>query len=119
MYKNIGGKIKILAVVLCIIEAIAAICIAVPLLDRKYTFDAGMLILLAGPVIAWLSSCFIYGFGELIEKTSVIAMNTSRCGFSRNEYCSESEKTVKCCYCGQEQRADSRFCENCGKQIGM
>ena len=30
---------------------------------------------IAGPIAAYISSCFLYGFGELIEKVQIIANN--------------------------------------------
>ena len=50
MYHNIGGKIKVLARIVCAIGTI----------------------LLAGSVATYVTSLFIYGFGELIESTSKI-----------------------------------------------
>lgn len=74
MYDNIGGKIKGLAKVIFIIEA--AICVIAGLVLASED-EAGILLLLLGPAVAWISSWLLYGFGELIEKTSVIAYNTS------------------------------------------
>ena len=36
----------------------------------------GLVLIVAGPIGSWISSFFVYGFGELIEKTSEIAENT-------------------------------------------
>lgn len=75
-YHNIGGKIKVLARIVCAIGIIAALLTAVGLWINNSSFHptmaAGLTILLAGSVATYLTSLFIYGFGELIESTSKI-----------------------------------------------
>ncbi|MBE6944328.1 MAG: hypothetical protein E7453_08805 [Ruminococcaceae bacterium] len=74
MYSNIGGKIKGLAKAICIIEAaLSAIggVLLVALDDDLIMY--GMALAIIGPVIAWLSSWAMYGFGELIERVSEIS----------------------------------------------
>ena len=73
MFENIGRKIKSLAVIdfvlgsiLCIIAGLALIIQS----DRyNPTATAGFIVLIAGPLVFWISSFCLYGFGELIEKT--------------------------------------------------
>ena len=76
MYHNIGGKIKVLARIVCAIGIIAALLTAVGLWINNSSFHptmaAGLTILLAGSVATYVTSLFIYGFGELIESTSKI-----------------------------------------------
>ena len=36
----------------------------------------GLLTILLGPIVAWVSSWTLYGFGELVDKTCEIAENT-------------------------------------------
>lgn len=79
MYKNIGKKIKGLAKVLFIVEAIVVVLTGVIIISlaRDYTiFLVGMLVLIIGPIVAWISSWLLYGFGELIDKTCDIERNT-------------------------------------------
>lgn len=73
MYDNIGGKIKGLAkwvsIIVSIIMAISGIvCMG---LGEDF-IPVGILLLILGPVICWISSWMLYGFGELIEKASNI-----------------------------------------------
>ena len=77
MYDNIGKKIKGLAKVLFIIEAIAAAIAGVALMvgDGRL-FPIGLLVLLVGPLLAWVSSWLLYGFGELIDKVCDIERST-------------------------------------------
>ena len=81
MYDNIGKKIKGLATVIFILEALAALIsgIAFMAIDDDMIW-LGVLIIIIGPVFAWISSWLLYGFGELIDKTADIARNTSGVG---------------------------------------
>ena len=72
MFDNIGGKIKTLAVVLCIIGIIASVIGAFVIWgmhDSRYnpTIVLGFIVLVAGCLGSWLGSFFTYGFGQLIE----------------------------------------------------
>ena len=81
MYENIGGKIKGLASVLFVVGLIGAIFAgALLLIDEQVAL--GLLTIIGGPIICWVSSWFLYGFGELIDKASEIARNTSYLKYS-------------------------------------
>ena len=68
MYDNIGGKIKGLAKVSFIVAAIAEVITGIALMAADEDLILyGLLVLIAGPIIAWVSSWFLYGFGQLIE----------------------------------------------------
>lgn len=77
MYDNIGSKIKGLAKATFIIETIAAVITGIALMayDEDIT-PLALLVMVVGPIVAWVSSCLIYGFGELIDKASDIERNT-------------------------------------------
>ena len=68
LYENIGGKIKKLAAWTFIIEAIGAIITGIAL-----AIDQGvggyLVISFVGPIVAFVGSWLLYGFGELIEAT--------------------------------------------------
>ena len=92
MFTNIGKKIKVLAKVLCWIGIIGGIISGISLIAVGASgagFSAGyygsssfvgggaliavgvvMLILL--PLLAWVSSFVLYGFGEMVDSTSDI-----------------------------------------------
>lgn len=76
MYNNIGKKIKGLAVVIFIINALAGIISGCSLISSSSTRTMGWLLIVGGPVIGWIMSWFLYGFGELIDKISDIERNT-------------------------------------------
>ena len=77
MYDNIGEKIKGLAKAAFIVEAIMAAIVGIALLaSDEDLILTGLLVLLVGPIVAWVSSWLLYGFGELIDRVSEIAKNT-------------------------------------------
>lgn len=82
MYNNIGGKIKDLTKIIAIIEAGIAISIGLMMMFADDdTFVFGIIIIVVGCITAWISSWFLYGFGEIVENTSIIARNTGAiCG---------------------------------------
>lgn len=79
MHKEIGKKIKKMAIVIFVLEAILFFIGAIILMAiNNDLFLVGILMMIIGPLLAWVSSFILYGFGELIDKTSEIANNTSR-----------------------------------------
>ena len=75
MYENIGKKIKLLAQAIFISESIAAVITGIVLwIDIEEGWCA--MVLFGGPVVAWISSWLLYGFGELIDKVCDIERNT-------------------------------------------
>ena len=82
MYENIGKKIKGLAKACCIVETIAAILAGVIMIatgietDMFYYIVGGAMIAILGPLVAWVSSWLLYGYGELIDKACEIEANT-------------------------------------------
>ena len=142
MYDNIGEKIKGLAKVMFIVEAIAAVIGGLVLLVGKL-LAIGLLTLFLGPVVAWVSSWLLYGFGELIDNVCRIAANTRTL---KNESTSfntannavnkmESSKEIstkpffksvstnqtstqrQCPHCGET--ITSKICAMCGKENNL
>lgn len=74
MYDNIGKKIKALAKASFIVEAIATVIVGLVLLTESEE-PIFLLVLFFGPVVAWVSSWLLYGFGELIDKVCDIERN--------------------------------------------
>ena len=81
MFDNIGGKIKNLAVAICVFGMIASLVFAIVLWShhdeyeyatRTYsnTIGVGIAVLVGGAIGSWVGSFFMYGFGELIEETT-------------------------------------------------
>ena len=78
LYANIGRKIKNLAVASFIVEAVGAIVTGLIFLVDSGLEDGwwAIFIILFGPIVAFVGSWMLYGFGEIIEKISDIERNT-------------------------------------------
>ncbi len=122
MFDNIGGKIKVLAQVICCIGIIASVILALIMFitaSDTYGSEAdtctflGFLFLIGGTLGSWISSFFIYGFGELIEKASEIAQNTKPTKTEtsqQNYFVANNNNKV-------ETTSHKWRCESCGKMI--
>ena len=73
LYENIGKKFKLLAMVSCVIESFAAVIAGIAITPST---PIGLLFIFFGPVVAWVLSWMLYGFGELIDRACEIADNT-------------------------------------------
>lgn len=79
MFANIGKKIKTLAKALCAFLAIASVIGGFYII---FTFGGmlgtlnsillGVLIILVGSLLGWLSSLMLYAFGELVDNSEII-----------------------------------------------
>lgn len=76
MFDNVGGKIKGVAMATFILELAAFVILGLLILAQENLY--GLLFLLLGPVIAWLSVLLLYGFGQLIENSDIIAEEYKR-----------------------------------------
>ncbi len=92
MFNNIGGKIKGLATAMTIIGFVifGIIGLMSILGSLAYGDEAafvgmigGVLTIVIGCFISWIGSFLMYGFGELIENSEIIAINTMDDGKSK------------------------------------
>lgn len=98
-YENIGNKIKGLAQMAFVVEAIAAVITGIALMASDEDLILyGLLVLIAGPIIAWVSSWLLYGFGQLIENSDIIA----------EEYNRKNEKHEKVVEKNKERKQEQR-----------
>lgn len=74
MFDNIGGKIKGLAMMFCWIGILSCIFvgIAIILIDENLV-PVGLIVALAGSFFSWTGSFLLYGFGQLVENSDIIA----------------------------------------------
>ena len=88
-YDNIGRKIKKMAKVFAIIEAVLFAIGGLWLMylglfdygieDGGFAmFLAGAMVIVGGAFIAWVSTWMVYGFGEIIDKLTAIENNTKK-----------------------------------------
>lgn len=73
LFGNIGNTVKAVTKVFFWIEVVLCVFVGFVLISensyRNPTAGPGFVFLLAGPLVAWLGSLFLYGFGELIEQS--------------------------------------------------
>mgnify|MGYP007120306613 CR=1 FL=1 len=81
MFNNIGKKIKTLATVITILGISVSVIFGVAVIAGYMSYfrgfstgvASGLIVMVVGSLASWISSFLLYGFGELIEKTSEIA----------------------------------------------
>ena len=66
LYSNIGAKIKNWAKWICVVETISAIIGGISLMVEE-EFLYGLLCLIVGPIVAFVSTWLLYAFGEITE----------------------------------------------------
>ena len=77
MYENISGKIKKLSKAIAVIGIIIAVIAGFWYIADYDEILQGVFIIVLGGLAAWISSLLIYGFGELIEKVSLIEQHNA------------------------------------------
>lgn len=86
MFENVGSKIKVLAKFFCWVGIIFSLILGIVAMCTSDGYAGlvflGLFLIIIGSLGAWLGSLFTYGFGELIEKTTKIAENTTNLNFS-------------------------------------
>ena len=71
LFSDVGAKIKSVAEILFIVLFLASIATGAVLMIVSIDFWwAGLLTIVLGPVLAWLTVLLLYGLGELIESTN-------------------------------------------------
>jgi len=122
MFDNIGGKIKALAKVFCWIGIIASVIYAIvnfvasgQTRNNDGYILAGYMFLFLGPLVSWISSFVLYGFGQLIENTSEnasllrkIAGNNK--GFNNTASVSEVDELRNRCKKGEI--SETQYCDH-------
>ena len=87
MFDNIGGKIKGVAKIITwmgIITSVISFLIILSTGDDKL-IGFGFIILIVGCIVSWLSSLTLYGFGQLIENSAIIAGNSPMNGIGNGK----------------------------------
>ena len=93
MFTNIGGKIKGLAKVICYVGIAISVVAGVSMIglgsSSYYNGDTmavmGCVVMIVGSLVSWIGSFFAYGFGELIENTTVIAELAAKADAEKNK----------------------------------
>ena len=123
MFNDIGKKLKVLAETLCwigiVLSVISGIVMFVNCMESGDfgALWAGVGIILFGCLFSWIGSFFTYGFGELIEKATEIAENTStnqtaNTAQNPNQQISPTDQTEHCYICGKTTGKLTRYMVN-------
>lgn len=90
MFDNIGGKIKNLAMVVAWVGIIGFVVAGISMMALDAAV-VGLFVAGFGALFSWVGSFALYGFGELIENSKVIAYNLEK----MNTHKSPNAKSVK------------------------
>ncbi len=74
MFDKIDKKLKLVANICFLLTIAVAIVIAFVFINE--TNGISLALILIGPLVAWLTSCTLYAFGELVDKVCDIERNT-------------------------------------------
>ena len=127
MFDNIGGKIKTLAKVVCWIGIIACIITGIVLIAMdEDSILVGILTAVVGPLLSWVSSFVLYGFGQLVENSDTLVQQNRTHHANKGENFgntsnikqvtvspTESQHKWRCNSCGE--MISSSPCPYCGK----
>ncbi len=136
MFDDIGNKIKTLAKVVCALGMIGSIiggiviCLEAVNRHSDSSFALGVLVALVGCILSWISVFVLYGFGELVDKTSSIERMLSE-GFSvnsnsfndnvnNNDYKTNTvgmNEEIICPNCGMLNEIGDYYCKKCKSKL--
>ena len=135
MYDFIGDKIKGLAKAIFFVEAIASVIGGLILISIELAI-VGILVIILGPLVAWVSSWLLYGFGQLIDNSDIIVTLMKKEAANHSEQkndiatdkVAESVRQFKaaknanipgkrCPHCGDLTK--SKRCDFCGKENNL
>ena len=84
MFEDIGSKIKTTAQIFCWIGISLSIIFTFIFWSQQLV-GSGFICLFVGPIASWISSFALYGFGELIEKTTKILIELHKLNYNLKE----------------------------------
>ncbi len=80
MFDNIGRKIKNIAIGVFVVEIISGISIGLSIGIKTEWDNAfwAIVVIISSPFAAWVSSVLLYGFGQLIENSDMLVVNSKK-----------------------------------------
>lgn len=129
MWENIGNKIKSLVKIIWFIGIIGAIitCISLAYLSDAIFNDAapgiiiGLIIAVISIFLTWIGSWLVYGYGQIIHNTDIIAGNIAKPNTNpRNTPVLKTSVVLTdhntwICSCNTENSINYSQCKKCGK----
>lgn len=87
MFNNIGGKIKGLAAFICWVGIIASILggIVLMLAGDEMFILIGIAVAIVGSLASWIGSFVMYGYGQLIYNSDIVARNTQNGNYNPSQ----------------------------------
>ena len=114
MFDNIGGKIKEL--VKLSFGAGVIICCIYGLVSIKYDgVGTGLLYIIGGSLICWISSFIIYGFGQLVEDTQALRKKFCAGTIEKVKDAERTKGTCQICHTMHVTIVDSLIVDDTGK----
>ena len=78
LYQNIGKKIKLLAAISFLVEAVGCFIGGIVISNEmRHGEWLGILVMFVGPLVCFVMSWILYSWGEAVDKLQEIARNTS------------------------------------------
>ena len=140
MFNNSGQKIKVLAVILFFVSIIATLVLSITTSIIRdgygdadgFRFWQFLGILVGGGLISFISSLFLYAFGDLVDDVSILRSCVSYIGNKQIQndaasstahptggYFQEIQKESKAgsIFSKAQRTGNERLCQNCGLTI--
>lgn len=140
-YKNAGRKIQLVAKAIFVTFSIISVILAIIFFNQSsntYTLEGvyillGIICLIGGPLLSWISSLMVYGFGDLVINSHRIAdklsSESAQAGQSAEfgaatygtcQICGEKQIPVmKCKVLSGEDVVYKKVCVNCKETFGI
>ena len=122
MFDNIGDKLKSVAILECVLGILASLIGGIAMMVGGAVL-IGILTIVLGALLSWLSSLGLYGFGQLIENSdTLVAMLGSNAGAAASnasmlhQAAAEAEKKESPnwqCTCGAKNPVTVSYCLSC------
>ena len=118
MFDNIGGKIKALATTITVLGMIASIICGTGIIMEDYEQLAlGILIILGGSLVSWISTFILYGFGELISHLQHLRYHMADLSKRVSKISAILDSQFAdwtCGKCGKQNESTAQHCKDCG-----
>ena len=86
MFKNIGGKVKMVARVICWVGIAASVIggIALMSIGHSANIAVGLVTIIVGSLLSWIGSLTTYAVGESAENSTIAAELLAKADAERN-----------------------------------
>ena len=120
MYYNVGGKLKVVSKIFFWIGCIASVIAGISFLNIEMFEVAGILFIVAGPLLSLVGSWAMYALGDIAEGMEYMIYmkkmeaNDTRSGNGTLQFSQNSNGWI-CDKCNTKNDPLSQYCKNCGK----